>query len=301
MSQASLNALRTFEAVASRLSFSRGAEALHVSPAAVSSQIRQLEERIGQPLFHRQGRNVTLTEAGQALLPGVQRGLAEIAQALRGLAEDRSGGVLTVSMMPSFLQKWMTPRLGEFYRAHPDIDLRINADNALVNFAQGGFHAAIRYGRGHWPGLKSCKLLDEWTLPVCSPEYAKKIGPIERPEDLLNQKLLQGEDEAWETWFKSIGGDSGHRRGPRFNDSVSIVVAAEQGLGIGLVRWSLAAEELASGRLVRCLPLAVKSDFTYWFVAPQHYFDMPKVAVFHDWLRESVKAFPAPDGVSRKA
>jgi len=290
-----LNALRTFEAVASRLSFTKGAEALHVTPAAVSSQIRHLEERIGQPLFHRHGRNVVLSEAGQTLLPGVQRGLAELTQAVSALREDRSAGVLNVSMIPSFLQKWLTPRLAEFYRDHPEIDLRINADDALVSFTHTGFHAAIRFGRGHWGGLKSRKLLDEWTLPVCSPEFLARVGPLETPQDLQHHNLLHGEDESWETWFKSIGGKGAHRRGPRFNDSVSIVVAAEQGLGIGLARWSLAAAELASGRLVRPLPIAVRSEFAYHFVAPEHYFDMPKVATFRAWLEDCVRAFPAPE------
>jgi LysR family glycine cleavage system transcriptional activator len=290
-----LNALRTFEAVASRLSFSKGAEALNVSPAAVSSQIRSLEDRLGQPLFHRQGRNITLTEAGQALLPGVHRGLAELHQAVRSLEEDRVGGVLNVSMMPSFLQKWLTPRLADFYRTHSDIDLRINADIEPVDFTETGFHAAIRFGRGNWPGLTVSKLLDEWMLPVCSPEMLAEIGTINSPAELTNHTLLQGEDESWETWFRGLGGGIVHRRGPRFNDSVSIVVAAEQGLGIGLARWSLAAAELASGRLVSCFKFAVKSDFAYYFVAPDHYFDMPKVALFRAWLEECCNAFPAPE------
>ena len=290
-----LNALRTFEAVASRLSFARAADALNVSPAAVSSQIRLLEERIGVPLFHRQGRTVALTRAGRSLLPGVQRGLAELNQALSLLEEDRSGGVLNVSMIPSFLQKWLTPRLAEFYRRYDAIDLRINADNALVSFSHTGFHAAIRFGRGEWAGLKARKLLDEWTLPVCSPDYLRRHGPIESPADLLKLDLLQGEDEGWDIWFKHIGGQGQRRRGPRFNDSVSIVVGAEQGLGIGLARWSLAASELAAGRLVRCLPQAVKSEFAYWFVAPEHYFELPKVATFRAWLEECVRAFPAPE------
>jgi len=290
-----LNALRTFEAVASRLSFSKGADALHVSPAAVSSQIRSLEDRIGQPLFHRQGRTITLTAAGQALLPGVTRGLAELKQAVRSLEEEQAGGVLNVSMMSSFLQKWLTPRLADFYRTHSDIDLRINADIGLVDFTETGFHAAIRFGRGNWPNLRVSKLLDEWMLPVCSPEMFESIGTIESTADLSNHTLLQGEDEPWETWFRGLGSGIVHRRGPRFNDSVSIVVAAEQGLGIGLVRWSLAAAELASGRLVSCFKHAVKSDFAYYFVAPDHYFDMPKVAVFRAWLEECCHAFPAPE------
>ncbi len=293
--QLPLNALRTFEAVASRMSFSKGAEALNVSPAAVSSQIRSLEDRLGQPLFHRQGRNITLTAAGQTLLPGVIRGLAELNQAVHSLEEDRSGGVLNVSMVPSFLQKWLTPRLADFYRNHENLDLRINADIEPVSFTGTDFHAAIRFGRGHWPGLVTSKLLDEWILPVCSPEVLTSLGPIKTTADLTRHTLLQGEDELWETWFRALGGSIKHRRGPRFNDSVSIVVAAEQGLGIGLARWSLAAAELASGRLVSCFPFAIKSDFAYYFVAPPQYFDMPKVAMFRAWLEECCHVFPAPE------
>lgn len=290
-----LNALRTFEAVASRLSFTKGAEALNVSPAAVSSQIRSLEDRLGEPLFHRRGRTVTLTAAGQTLLPGVQRGLSELTQALQALKEDRASGVLNVTMIPSFLQKWLTPRLADFYRTHSEIDLRINADMGLVSFTDTDFHAAIRYGRGDWPGLKVSKLLDEWILPVCSPEMLAAIGPIDSVEDLSKHTLLRGDDELWQTWLNPLGGPRVHQRGPRFNDSVSIVVGAEQGLGIGLVRWSLAAAELASGRLVRCFPRVTKSDFAYYFVSPPHFFDMPKVAIFRAWLEECCRIFPAPD------
>lgn len=292
--RAPLNALRTFEAVASRLSFTKGAEALSVSPAAVSSQIRALEELLGQPLFLRQGRNVTLTDAGKALLPGVKRGLTELQQAVQALQTNRSGGVLRVSMIPSFLQKWLTPRLADFYRQQHSFDLRLNADLKPVNFDETGFHAAIRFGRGNWPELKVRKLLDEWTVPVCSPEYLHQTGPLNSAEDLKKYDLIQGADELWETWFESLGGVGEHRRGPRFDDSVSIAVAAEQGLGIALVRWSLVGEELASGRLVRCLPLAVKSEFAYYFVAPPHYFDIPKVAEFRNWVEGRSAAFAKP-------
>src|SRR5210317_1333477 len=134
MANIPLNALRTFEAVASHMSFARGAEALHVTPAAVSTQIRALEQRLNQPLFHRHGRQVSLTEAGSKLLPGVQRGLAELRQAVQEISQDRSEGVLNVSMMPSFLQKWLMPRLVGFYSKQPEIDLRINVDNENVDF-----------------------------------------------------------------------------------------------------------------------------------------------------------------------
>ena len=290
-----LNALRTFEAVASRLSFSKGAEALNVSPAAVSSQIRSLEEKLGQPLFHRRGRQVTLTKAGQTLLPGVQRGLGELTQALRSLEEDRAQGVLNVSVVSMFLQKWLTPRLGEFYSANDSIDLRINADDALINFADSDFHAAIRYGRGEWPDLRVQKLLDEWTLPVCSPEMLKEIGPIGSAAELSNHHLLHSGTDLRKIWIKKIGGSDLPSRGPIFDDSVSVVAAAEQGLGIGLVRWSLVAAELASGRLVLPSSLAAKIGTAFYFVAPPHYFDMPKVTTFRAWLEECCRAFPAPD------
>jgi LysR family glycine cleavage system transcriptional activator len=289
-----LNALRTFEAVASHLSFTKGAESLNVTPAAVSSQIRALEELLGQPLFLRKGRNIQLTDAGKSLLPGVKRGLTELRQALQTLQTEQSDGVLRVSMIPSFLQKWLTPRLTDFYRKERSFDLRLNADVTPVNFDESEFHAAIRFGRGHWPELKVKKLLDDWTIPVCSPGMLDRIGPVNNAEDLKKFHLIQGGDELWDSWFRALGGAGPHRRGPRFDDSVSISIAAEQGLGIALARWSLVSEELASGRLVRCLPLAVKSDFAYYFVAPHHYFDIPKVVEFRAWLERQSKAFAKP-------
>ena len=290
-----LNALRTFEAVARRLSFSKGAQDLHVSPAAVSSQIRSLEHRLGQPLFNRRGRSVSLTEAGRKLLPGVQRGLAEITQAVSALEENREGGMLSVSMLPSFLQKWLTPRLSDFYARHGNIDLRINTDFAPINFFETDFHAAIRFGSGHWPGLTATKLFDEWSLPVCTPETLARIGPIDNLADLTNYPLIYSKYEPWDPWIKSLGGSSPRPPGPAFDDSVSVITAAEEGLGIGLVRWSLVSAELASGRLVRASSLTVKNEWAHYFVAPPHYFIMPKVAVFRAWLEECSEAFPAPD------
>jgi LysR family glycine cleavage system transcriptional activator len=294
-----LNALRTFEAVASRLSFSKAADDLHVSPAAVSSQIRILEDKLDQLLFNRQGRKVTLTEAGQTLLPGVQRGFAELSQAVGSLEEERSRGVLNVTMVPSFLQKWLTPRLADFYNRYNQIDLRINADNLAVNFAETDFHAGIRFGLGQWPGLTVNKLLDDWILPVCSPELLRRIGPIASVEDLQDHHLLYIDDEFWNSWFKALGGENLQRRGPTLDDSVSIIMAAEQGAGIGLTRWSLVASELDSGRLVRPLPQVVKSDWAYFFVAPPHYFEMPKVALLRNWLEECCRIFQTPEVSSR--
>jgi len=290
-----LNALRTFEAVASRLSFAQGAKALNVSPAAVSSQIRALEQRLNQPLFLRRGRHITLTETGQKLLPGVQRGLAELRRAVQAVSQDRSEGVLNVSMMPTFLQKWLMPRLAEFYRTQPQIDLRINADNTPVNFEQSDFHAAIRFGNGKWTGLKAEKILDDWILPVCSPRLVREIGPIATVEELQQHDLLFVESEIWDAWFRVLGETGRDSRWPLLNDSLSILMAAEQGQGIALSRWSLVARDIAAGRLVRPIDTVVQTDWSYYFVAPAHYFDLPKVAAFRDWIVGHCERFERPE------
>jgi LysR family glycine cleavage system transcriptional activator len=295
MSTIPLNALRTFEAVASRLSFAKGAAALNVTPAAVSSQIRALEERLNLPLFHRHGRQIALTEAGRKLLPGVQRGLAELRQAVEVVTQDRTEGVLNVSMMPTFLQKWLMPRLSEFYSKQPQIDLRINADNTPVNFENTDFHAGIRFGAGRWPGVKTSKMLDDWILPVCSPRLIREIGPIASVEDLQKHDLLFVESEVWDSWFRVLGERGRESRWPLLNDSLSILMAAEQGQGIALSRWSLVARDITAGRLVRPIDTVVKTDWSYYFVAPPHYYDLPKVAAFRDWILGHCERFELPE------
>ena len=290
-----LNALRTFEAVASRLSFSRGAEALNVSPAAVSSQIRALEQRLNQTLFLRHGRQVTLTEAGSKLLPGVHRGLAELRQAVEIVTQDSSEGVLNISMMPSFLQKWLMPRLVGFYSAEPNIDLRINADNANVDFDQSDMHAAVRFGSGKWPGLEILKLADDWILPVCSQQLLDETGPVNSVEDLQQRELLFLESEMWDPWFRVMGKSTRDSRWSKLNDSISILMAAEQGEGIALSRWSLVARDIEAGRLVRPIDAVVKADWSSYFVAPPHYFDLPKVVAFREWLLDHFSQFALPE------
>jgi LysR family glycine cleavage system transcriptional activator len=290
-----LNALRTFEAVANHMSFAKGAEFLHVTPAAVSTQIRALEQRLNQTLFHRHGRRISLTKAGQKLLPGVQRGLAELRQAVEVISHDDLEGVLNLSMMPSFLQKWLMQRLPLFYSANPQIDLRINVDNALVNFNQSDMHAAVRLGGGNWPGLKSVKLMDDWILPVCSKRLLKKIDPIISIKDLQKHDLLFSPSKVWDPWFRKYGESSRNTRWSLLNDSISIMMAAEQGEGIALTRWSLASREIVARRLVRPIEAMVKADWSHYFVAPPHYFDLPKVAAFRDWMVDQAGQFEAPE------
>jgi len=295
MTNLPLNALRTFEAVASNLSFAKGAETLHVSPAAVSSQIRLLEERLKQPLFHRKGREITLTEAGRKLLPGVQRGLSELRRAVQKVGADRSEGVLNISTTPTLLQKWLLPRLADFYESHPEIDLRINADNGLIDFELTDFHAGIRFGTGKWTGLKSEKLMDDWILPVCSPEMLRDIGPINTIQDLQKHDLFFVESEVWDAWFRVLGESGRESRWPLLNDSLSILMAAEQGQGIALSRWSLVVRDIEAGRLVRPIDTVVKTDWSYYFVSSPHFFNLPKVRIFRQWLKDHCARFPTPE------
>ncbi len=291
-----LNALRVFEAVATRLSFADAAQALHVTPAAVSMQIRTLEDYLQVPLFRRSGRKVELTAEGEELLPGIRRGLDELEAALNQLRKDRKGGQINISMLASFLQKWLLPRLPDLRTRHPDIELRIHTSRENVDFSRSDFHAALRLGDGKYKGLYSQKFMDEWLVAVASPALLAKHGPLNTTQSLEQFPLLQGTDEPWVHWLE-VGGDPPKPvRGSVLDDSVSVLLAAEQGLGYALVRWSLAASDLHSGRLVLASSCVLPYRWSYYFVCPKSYLAMPKVANFLAWLHSAAKTFPMPQG-----
>lgn len=292
-----LNALRAFEAVAAHLSFTGAAHSLNVTTAAVSSHIKSLEEFLETPLFIRHSRSVRLTPQGARLLPGIQRGLGELGRAVEQLQHDRTSGQLNISLLGSFLQKWLLPRLGDFYQKHPGIDLRFNASRELVNFMQTDFHAAVRYGGGSWPQLRAEKMLDDWVFPVASPTLFAKLGNVDTMGDLNKYPLLHSASEPWADWLRRVGGDTLRvERGPVLDDSASLLAAAEQGHGLALARWSLVAGDLAAGRLVRPSAQSVRQLNAYYFVAPPHNFDLPKVRRFRDWLHAVCSEFPPPEG-----
>ncbi len=292
-----LNALRAFEAVAAHLSFTGAAQALNVTTAAVSSHVKLLEEFLETPLFVRHSRSVRLTPQGARLLPGVQRGFGELTRAVDQLRQDRSTGLLNISLLGLFLQKWLLPRLSHFHQKHPDIDLRFGASRELVDFMQTDFHAAVRYGGGSWPDLRAEKMLDDWVFPVTSPALLAELGEIKTIGDLNKYPLLHSASEPWVDWLRRVGGDTTRaEHGPVLDDSASLLAAAEQGQGLALARWSLVAGDLAAGRLVRPSMQSVRQHHAYYFVAPPHHFDLPKVIHFRDWLREVCSEFPPPEG-----
>jgi LysR family transcriptional regulator, glycine cleavage system transcriptional activator len=289
-----LNALRVFEAVATRLSFAAAADALHVTPAAVSMQIRTLEDYLRVPLFRRTGRTIALSAEGAALLPGVRRGLGELQQAMRQLRQDRSGGALNISTLASFLQKWLLPRLPQFHDRHPHIELSIHTSRTPVDFSQGDYHAALRMSTEPTPGLYNEKLLDEWFLPVCSRELLARHGPVRSPADLKRYPLLRSSDESWSAWRHPGSEIEWQERGTAFDDSLTVLAAAEQGQGLALTRWSLVQQDLASGRIVRASDQVVPCPRSYYFVCPESYLALPKVQQLLEWLREMTSAFPRP-------
>ena len=292
-----LNALRVFAAVAERLSFTEAAHALDVTPAAVSSQIKALEETLETPLFYRHSRSVRLTPLGAQLLPGVQRGFDELAHTIEQLRKHRSSGQLNITLLGSFLQKWLLPRLDDFHRRYPEIDLRFNVSRELVDFSGSDFHAAVRYGRGQWPDVRAEHVLDDWVFPVASPELAARLGPVDTVGDLSKYPLLHSQHEPWSDWWRSLGGDTTRlEHQPMLEDSVAALNKAERGEGLALARWSLVADDLAAHRLVRVGQQSVRQRSAYYFAAPPEHFDLPKVQRFHGWLSDCCRQFPPPEG-----
>jgi len=289
-----LNALRVFEAVASRLNFGEAAEALHVTPAAVSQQIRSLEDYLQTPLFRRDGRRVELTPEGAHLLPGVRHGLDALEATLQRLRQERQAGAVNISMLASFLQRWLMPRLADLRTKHPEIDLRLHTSPTVVDFARTDFHAALRFGLGRYGELHAERFLGDWLVAVAAPQVIEKHGPLPDTGDLARYPLLHGDELDWAHWSKGDTRSMSALRGAFIDDSASLLSAALEGLGFGLIRWTLAANEVRAGRIVLASDHVVKHRFAYYFVCPKAYASFPKVAALRAWLIEQGSQFPAP-------
>ncbi|MFO1121337.1 MAG: transcriptional regulator GcvA [Hyphomicrobiales bacterium] len=293
-----LNALRAFEAAARHLSISRAASELNVTPAAISHQIRLLEDHIGLPVFMRNGRGLSLTDAGAAGVRDLREGFARLTAAMDAIDSLGEAGVLSVSVAPSFAAKWLLPRLDTFQTRHPEIDVHVSASMQLVDFARDGVDLAIRYGAGGYSELTVEKLLIERVVPVCSPELIAAAGGLRSVDDLVGVTLLHDDSPDndpscpnWEMWLRAAGNTHiDTTRGPRFNQSSLVIEAAVLGRGIALAKAALAAEDLRSGRLVQPFASVMTVDFAYYIVAPRGKLNLPKVSYFIDWLRQQAKA-----------
>jgi len=291
-----LSSLRVFVAVAEQLSFTRAASALGITAGAVSMQIRSLEEYLRSTLFNRSGRVVELTPEGARLLPRVRSGLDELERAIDEARSDRRTGPLMITTLASFLQQWLLPRLVSFNERYPDIDLRMHTSPQVIDFHRSDVQAAVRFGLGGWPQLHVEKVLDEWLVPVCCKRLLDKHGTIRTRDDLRRIPLLHSLSEPWSEWpdITATTQEWG-TGGSSFDDSVTVVRAAEAGQGYALVRWSLAYQDIHDGSLVLASPRIVKAPRSYYFVCPPAYVALEKIAAFREWLFEQAALAPQPD------
>ncbi len=306
-----LNSLRACEAAARHLSFRKAAEELHVTPAAISHQIKLLEDQLGVQLFRRLTRAIALTEVGRSFLPKLREGFENIAEAVEMVRAHERTGALTVNVPPSFAAKWLMPRLHRFVTAYPDIDIRILASMRLVDARRDeatdvavgtGEQASdadidIRFGAGKYPRCRVDKLFQVSVTPLCSPSLLKGMRPLRKPSDLRFHVLLHddtlyaSEDRPdWAQWLKVAGVEGAEaNRGPHFNHSILGLEAAVDGLGVVLGIQELAAHDLAAGRLVAPFELSLAMHSAYYLVSAETSADRPKVVVFRDWLLEEAK------------
>ncbi|RRJ84291.1 transcriptional regulator GcvA [Aestuariirhabdus litorea] len=294
----SLNGFRVFEAAARHLSFTRAADELFVSQAAVSQQIRQLEEQLGYPLFRRLSRRLLLTDEGQRLLPFVSEAMHALQQGVQTLIDEQQQRPLNLSVLPSLAYRWLIPRLIRYSTQHPDQEVRISASLSLVDFGNSDMDMAIRFGRGHYPGLHSELLMRDEAYPVCSPRLLEEGPPLTAPADLLHYRLLHDMgpgDLDWVNWFHCAGVNYQPRNpGYTIGDSSLTIEAALSGQGVALARATLVEEEVASGRLVRPFTLSLPSEFAYYLVMPREKRDLKRVQLFCQWLHSAANQPSVP-------
>ena len=292
-----LNAIRAFESAARHLSFTRAADELHVTPAAISHQVKALEEQLGVSLFRRLPRALRLTDAGQAALPTISQGFDKLAQGVEQMRAHCESGLLTISVSPSFGAMWLVPRLDRFRSQHPDIEIRIDGTDRLIDLTLDDADVAVRYGPGGYEGVRVDYLFGQANTPVCSPALLSGEHPLRRPADLGHHTLLHVDwkdaEASWRMWLLAAGlHDIDPTRGPHFTMENMAVQAALDGHGVALVGDMLVADGLAAGRLVRPFDpsLSTPLSFAYYLLSAKDSDRLPKVEAFRDWLLDEAHA-----------
>jgi LysR family glycine cleavage system transcriptional activator len=284
-----LNAVRAFEAAARHLSFARAAEELHVTPAAISQQVKLLEDQLGVPLFVR-GKRLALSNAAEAVLPLLSEALDQIERAMLKARPNTQSNTLVISAPPAFAARWLVPRLEDFQTQHPGIELRLHATKRPVNFQVEDVDVAIRFGAGNYPGLIAERLMPEAIIPVAAPSLAANIHT---PNDLVSCPLLEddwhienGVFPDWTTWLATLGVSETPSRIRHFGDANLVIHAAVSGLGVALCWQSPVSDDLKAGRLVHLLNQTIPSTLGYDLVIPKNRVTLEKVVTFRNWLRE---------------
>ncbi|WP_449467507.1 LysR substrate-binding domain-containing protein [Stenotrophomonas humi] len=279
--QLPLNALRAFEAAARHLNFTRAALELCVSQAALSHQIRSLEDRLQVSLFHRLPRGVALTDEGAALYPTLTESFDRIAIALDRFTGGSFRDVLTVGVVGTFATGWLLPRLAGFEAAHPDIELRLQTHNNRIDLAGEGLDLAIRFGDGDWQGQECTAIVDAPFAPLCAPALARKL---QQPRDLGALPLLRSyRNDEWPRWLQAAGVTGVEARGPVFDSSLALASAAASGAGVALLPLRMFEQELAEGRLLQ--PFAQTLTLgRYWLTRLRSRNEREPLKRFRLWL-----------------
>ncbi len=287
-----LNALRVFEAAARHLSFTRAADELAVTPAAVGQHIRALEDLLGVVLFIRTARALQLTPEAERALPALREGFLRFEEAVKSMQAAQNSNVLTISVAPSFASKWLVPRLDDYLKGKPDMQVRVLATDKLTDFAQENIDLALRYGAGGYAEVISEKLMDESVLVVAAPALA---ASLQQPSDLASATLIHDDSllddpdaSSWEMWLQAANVAAANpARGLRFNLSALAIEAAVAGKGVVLAKAHLAAADIAAGRLQPLFDTKSgrAASFAYWMVAPAPQWQQKKVKAFVAWLK----------------
>lgn len=293
----SLDSLRVFEAAARHLSLTKAATELHVTQSAVSHRIQALETELKRKLFRRYTRRLELTPAGALLAKGLARGIAEITQAVAALDGPAAINTINASVLPSFAGRWLVPRLARFRQRHPEIEVRIAAEEAHADLGSGRADVAVRFGMGQYSGLHVTRLMSDTIFPVCAPRLLAEHGPVTTPQQLARFTLLHDEvaendksGTGWRSWLRHFGiKDVAVDDGPRFNQAGLTLEAAAGGMGVAMARRSLVGGDFEAGRLVRVLPLEAPAVYAYYLVCLPEGASRPALACFRDWMLDEAE------------
>lgn len=281
-----LNSLRAFESAARQLSFTKAADELFVTQAAVSHQIKSLENFLSIKLFHRKNRALLLTEEGQSYFHDLRNIFVDIQDATQRLVAMGAKGAITIATPPSFASQWLVPRLHKFSAEHSDIDVRIKAVDADDGFLDDSVDIAVFYGKGNWTNYYCTKLLSEFLTPMCSPLLLQKGKPLTLLKDLSQHILLHDNTRAaWKNWLKNFNVKHANvNQGPIFSHTMLVLQSACIGQGIALSDTVLAKPEIDSGRLVCPFDERVESKLSYYIVCKESQAEQSKIKVFSEWM-----------------
>ena len=281
-----LNSLKSFEAAGRLLSFTRAANELNVTQAAVSHQIKVIEDFLGLSLFIRYPRKLALTEQGRLLLPDVIEAFDKVSNAIGAISQESSSKMISVRLAPSFAAKWLSPRLKYFWLQHPEIDLCLYHAHPAVEFDREQIDIAVTYGKGDWPGVVADPILSLDFYPVCTPAFMSNDRPLSNIDNLRYYSLLHDANyECWADWLKLAGlQEINANKGTIIDDTNVLIQAAVDGQGVALGSSTFVQDLLDSGRLIKPFDITLVNEFAYYVVCPEAHLKNPSVQAFKDWL-----------------